>query len=392
MSDFMQQAQALRDELIARRRDLHQHPELAFEEVRTAGIVAEELNRLGLEVQTGVGRTGVVGVLEGAQDGPTVLYRADMDALPIEEENQVEYASTVPGKMHACGHDGHTAIGLGVARLLSEQRDRLAGRVKFVFQPAEEIVEGARAMIADGVLHDPRPDVSLGLHLWNTMPVGVVGISEGPIMAGSSTFEMQINGRGGHAAMPQAAIDPVVCAAHIILALQTIVARNANPLESAVMSVTMMKGSDADNIIPERAMLGGTFRTYSMEMRDLVEARLRQISESVAAALGCSVDISVKHGTIPTVNDAAVTARMVNLFAPIVGRDNLITEARTMGSEDMAYFMDDIPGLYCFVGSANSARGLDFAHHHPRFDFDEDVLTLGVGLMTTAIAEYLLPR
>lgn len=392
MSDFMQQAQALREELIARRRDLHQHPELAFEEVRTAGIVAEELNRLGLEVQTGVGTTGVVGVLEGAQDGPTVLYRADMDALPIEEENQVEYASTVPGKMHACGHDGHTAIGLGVARLLSEQRDRLAGRVKFVFQPAEEIVEGARAMIADGVLHDPRPDVSLGLHLWNTMPVGVVGISEGPIMAGSSTFEMQINGRGGHAAMPQAAIDPVVCAAHIILALQTIVARNANPLESAVMSVTMMKGSDADNIIPERAMLGGTFRTYSMEMRDLVEARLRQISESVAAALGCSVDISVKHGTIPTVNDAAVTARMVNLFAPIVGRDNLITEARTMGSEDMAYFMDDIPGLYCFVGSANSARGLDFAHHHPRFDFDEDVLTLGVGLMTTAIAEYLLPR
>lgn len=392
MSDFMQQAQALREELIARRRDLHQHPELAFEEVRTAGIVAEELNRLGLEVQTGVGRTGVVGVLEGAQDGPTVLYRADMDALPIEEENQVEYASTVPGKMHACGHDGHTAIGLGVARLLSEQRDRLAGRVKFVFQPAEEIVEGARAMIADGVLHDPRPDVSLGLHLWNTMPVGVVGISEGPIMAGSSTFEMQINGRGGHAAMPQAAIDPVVCAAHIILALQTIVARNANPLESAVMSVTMMKGSDADNIIPERAMLGGTFRTYSMEMRDLVEARLRQISESVAAAMGCSVDISVKHGTIPTVNDAAVTARMVNLFAPIVGRDNLITEARTMGSEDMAYFMDDIPGLYCFVGSANSARGLDFAHHHPRFDFDEDVLTLGVGLMTTAIAEYLLPR
>lgn len=392
MSDFMQQAQALREELIARRRDLHQHPELAFEEVRTAGIVAEELNRLGLEVQTGVGRTGVVGVLEGAQDGPTVLYRADMDALPIEEENQVEYASTVPGKMHACGHDGHTAIGLGVARLLSEQRDRLAGRVKFVFQPAEEIVEGARAMIADGVLHDPRPDVSLGLHLWNTMPVGVVGISEGPIMAGSSTFEMQINGRGGHAAMPQAAIDPVVCAAHIILALQTIVARNANPLESAVMSVTMMKGSDADNIIPERAMLGGTFRTYSMEMRDLVEARLRQISESVAAAMGCSVAISVKHGTIPTVNDAAVTARMVNLFAPIVGRDNLITEARTMGSEDMAYFMDDIPGLYCFVGSANSARGLDFAHHHPRFDFDEDVLTLGVGLMTTAIAEYLLPR
>ena len=392
MSDFMQQAQALRDELIARRRDLHQHPELAFEEVRTAGIVAEELNRLGLEVQTGVGRTGVVGILEGAQDGPTVLYRADMDALPIHEENQVAYVSTAPGKMHACGHDGHTAIGLGVARLLSQKRDRLAGRVKFVFQPAEEIVEGARAMVADGVLDDPRPDVSLGLHVWNTMPVGVVGITEGPVMAGSSRFDIVITGRGGHAAMPQATIDPVVCAAQMILALQTIVARNVNPLESAVMSVTMMKGSDADNIIPERAMLGGTFRTFNLEMRDLVESRLRQISGSVAAAMGCSVEISVTHGTIPTVNDGTVTARIQSVLAPIIGEENLVTEARTMGSEDMAYFMDDIPGLFCFVGSANSARGLDYAHHHPRFDFDEDVLPLGVGLMTTAIAEYLLPK
>jgi amidohydrolase len=294
--------------------------------------------------------------------------------------------------MHACGHDGHTAIGLGVARLLSQQRDRLAGRVKFVFQPAEEIVEGARAMVADGVLDDPRPDVSLGLHVWNTMPVGVVGITEGPVMAGSSRFEMFITGRGGHAAMPQMTIDPVVCAAQIILALQTIVSRNVNPLESAVMSVTMMKGSDADNIIPERAMLGGTFRTFNLEMRDLVESRLRHVTEAVAAAMGCSVEIKVTHGTIPTINDATVTARIQDLFVPIVGEENLVTEARTMGSEDMAYFMDDIPGLFCFVGSANSARGLDYAHHHPRFDFDEDVLPLGVGLMTTAIAEYLLPK
>src|SRR5689334_17777202 len=239
--DFKAQAEALRDELIARRRDLHMHPELGFEEVRTAGIVAEELRQLGLEVQTGVGKTGVVGILEGAHDGPTVLVRADMDALPILEENTFEYASTVPGKMHACGHDGHTTIALGVAKLLSQQRDNLAGCVKFVFQPAEEIVSGAKAMVADGVLQNPRPEVTLGLHLWNSMPLGKLGVGAGPVMAGAYTFTIKIVGKGSHAAQPSAGIDPVVCAGQMIGALQTIVSRNVDALDNAVISVTRVQ-------------------------------------------------------------------------------------------------------------------------------------------------------
>ncbi|MCL4254262.1 MAG: amidohydrolase, partial [Anaerolineae bacterium] len=219
MIDFKQEAESLREKVVAFRRDFHQHPEIAFEEVRTSGIVANELRRLGLEVQTGIGKTGVIAILEGNTEGPTVLVRADMDALPIQEENQTEYASQYAGKMHACGHDGHTAIALGVANLFAKYRDNIKGRIKFVFQPAEEIGSGATAMIKDGALENPRPDVSLGLHLWNTMPLGTLGVADGPVMAGSSSFGMTIIGKGGHAAIPHSCVDPVPVGAQIILAL-----------------------------------------------------------------------------------------------------------------------------------------------------------------------------
>ncbi|GAB4509194.1 MAG: amidohydrolase [Anaerolineae bacterium] len=390
MIDFMKEAEALRDELIARRRDFHQHPELAFEEVRTAGIVAEELRRLGLEVQTGVGKTGVVGVLEGAAEGPTVLVRADMDALPIHEENTADYVSTVAGKMHACGHDGHTAIALGVAKVFTKYRDQIAGRVKFVFQPAEEIVAGARAMLDDGVLENPRPDVSLGLHLWNSMPLGILGLAEGPVMAGSSVFQITLRGEGGHAASPHTTIDPVVCAAQLILALQTIVSRNVNPLDGAVVSVTRMSASQANNIIPEEVTLGGTFRTFKLEVRDQVETRLRDISQSIAAAMRCTAQVEVRHGTVPVVNAPEVVGRLRPRFVELLGEDKLDTDVQTMGSEDMAFLMYEIPGMYFFVGSANVEKGLNYGHHHPRFDFDENVLPLGVALMSAAVADYVL--
>lgn len=389
--NFQDQARALNDELVERRRDLHRHPELAFEEFRTAKIVAETLNELGLEVQTGVGQTGVVGLLEGSKDGPTVLVRADMDALPINEENTTDYISSVANKMHACGHDGHTTIALGVAKLFSEQRDHISGRIKFVFQPAEEIVRGARAMIDDGVLSNPKPDVSLGLHLWNSLPLGKVGVASGPVMAGSSTFKLVITGHGGHAASPHTTIDPVICAAQLIIAFQTIVSRNADPMASVVLSTTQLKASDADNIIPERVEVGGTFRTFSLEMRDLVENRIREISESLCKAMGCTVDVTINHGTIPTVNHADVVEKVRKRFAKIVGEENLLDDERTMGSEDVAYFMKDIPGMYFFVGSSNAERGLNYGHHHPRFDFDEAVLPLSVELLASAIAEYVLP-
>jgi amidohydrolase len=328
-------------------------------------------------------------MLDGDRDGPTVLVRADMDALPINEENQTEYVSTVPGKMHACGHDGHTSIALGVARLFAKHREHINGRIKFVFQPAEEVVRGAKAMIDDGALQSPRPDVSIGLHLWNTMPLGYVGAASGSIMAGSSVFTISINGRGGHAASPHQTIDPVVCAAQMIMAFQTIVGRNVDPQEPAVLSITMLKGSDADNIIPERAVLSGTFRTFTLEVRDLIERRINEIAHSIAQAMGCTAEVDIRHGTIPTINAESVVDRLRPVFGRIVGEDKLDTDARTMGSEDVAYFMDDVPGMYFFVGSANEERGLNYGHHHPRFDFDEGALPLGVELLSAAVGNYV---
>ena len=232
------------------RRDLHRHPELGFEEYRTAGIVSAELNRLGLEVTTGVGKTGVVGMLEGGGPGPTVLVRFDMDALPVSEETGAEYASQNPGKMHACGHDGHVAVGLTAARLLSAHRSELAGNVKFLFQPAEEGRGGAQAVLEAGVLSNPRPDLTLALHIWNEKPLGWVGVVPGPLMAGSEIFHVRITGKGGHGAMPDQTIDPMVAAAQVISALQTIVSRNISPLEAAVVSVTRIWGGETFNVIP----------------------------------------------------------------------------------------------------------------------------------------------
>lgn len=391
MIDYVAEAEAMRDELIARRRDFHMHPELAFEEHRTSGIVAEVLNELGLEVQTGVGQTGVVAILDGAKDGPTVLVRADMDALPIVEENATEYVSQTPGVMHACGHDGHTAIGLGVARLLNQYRDQIAGRIKFVFQPAEEIGAGALAMVKDGALQGPRPDVSLGLHLWNSMPVGEVGVADGPTMAGSSDFKIVITGRGGHGALPDTTIDPVVCAAQMVTAFQTIIARNVSPLETGVVTVATIHGGHAHNVIPGSVELTGTLRAFTIAVRDLIATRVEEIARGIAQAMNCEVSVQIRHLTIPLANHPEVGARVRPVVSQIVGEQGLHFDARTMGGEDMSYFMDDIPGMYLFVGSANAERGLDYAHHHPRFDFDEDALPLGVALLAAAVGEYVLP-
>ncbi len=250
--DWMSSAQSLRDEMVERRRDLHRHPELGFDEVRTAGIVAKELGELGLEVITGVGKTGVVGILDGKRDGPTVMVRCDMDALPIVEANHTDYISETPGKMHACGHDGHTTIGLAVAKMLAEKRQEMAGRIKFVFQPAEEIGYGAQAMIDDGVLTNPAPQVCLGLHLLNNLPFGEIGLTAGPIMSGADVFTVTIRGSGGHGAQPEQTRDPIAAGAQIISALQTVISRNVSGLDTAVLSVTTFHAGEAPNVIPSR--------------------------------------------------------------------------------------------------------------------------------------------
>jgi amidohydrolase len=389
--DFKAEAEALADEMVAVRRDLHMHPETAFEEYRTSGIVADALKSLGLEVQTGIGKTGVVAILDGVTDGPTILVRADMDALPIHEATGAEYASLTDNKSHACGHDGHTAIGLAVAKILNKHKDKLAGRVKFVFQPAEEVGKGAVAMIKDGALLNPRPDVSVGLHLWNTMPVGFLGMADGPIMAGSSTWSASLTGRGGHGAQPHQTIDPVVTAAHIVTALQSIVSRNVNPEDTAVVSVTQIHTGDTHNVIPQMAELVGTMRAFKTEVRDLVTQRMEEIIKNVAAAFGCSYTFEIDHATIPVVNNPTVNARLRPVMADLIGGEGkILTDSRTMGGEDMAFFMDDIPGVFMFVGSANNERGLNYGHHHPRFDFDEAALPIGAAVLASAVAEYLI--
>ena len=389
MTDYLTEAQELFEYTRTMRRDFHQHPELGFQEVRTAGIVARELEALGLDVQTGVAKTGVVALLEGAYPGPVILLRADMDALPIVEATGAEYASSTPGVMHACGHDGHTAVGLTVARMLHAHRDELAGTVKFVFQPAEEGLGGAALMVSEGVLENPKPDYCLATHVWNDNPLGWFGITPGPFMAAGDAFYVQITGKGGHGAAPQEAIDPVYAAAQIITALQSITTRNISPLETAIVSVTSVHGGSAFNIIPPEVELQGTIRTFESEVRTLILKRFREIVTGVAQSLGCETEIVIHDLTPAVVNDPDFTVRVQTITADLFPDCIVDTNAPTMGSEDMAFLMTEIPGCFVFVGSANSEKGLDAKHHHPKFDFDERALTTGAALMTAAIMDIL---
>lgn len=388
--DFKHYAESLHETLIAWRRDFHRYPELAFKEVRTAGIIAERLREWGLEVRTGVAQTGIVALLEGEQEGPTVLYRADMDALPIQEDTGLPFTSQHQGVMHACGHDGHMAIALGVAQFYAQHRQHLKGRIKFVFQPGEEGAGGALAMIKDGVLDAPEPDVSLGLHLWQALPVGKVGIAEGAVMSGSSVFRITVKGRGGHAALPHTTIDPVACAGQLITALHTIVGRKMDAMAGAViLSVTGVKTSSyAHNIIPENVEITGTFRTFNAYTSEMLEQHVRDVSRSVCESVGCMAEVMVRHLTIPVVNERSVTRTLRQAFSAVIDEASLDTNIRTMASEDMAYLMEDIKGAYFFVGCANAQ--LVYGHHHPKFDIDEQALPMGMALMASAIGAYVL--
>jgi amidohydrolase len=332
-------------------------------------------------------------MLEGAHDGPTVLVRADMDALPIIEEIQTPFTSENPGKMHACGHDGHTAIGLGVAKLLTARRDEIAGRIKFVFQPAEEVIGGAKAMVADGVLKDPRPDYTVGLHLWNSKPVGWVGLADGAVMAGGAIFTIRINGKGSHAASPHTGVDPVVCAAQIVTAFQTIVSRSVDPLESIVVSVTTLKAGDgAFNIIPQFAELRGTVRFYKADVLEMVIERMREIVNNIAAAMRCTAEVDITLGVNPVANNPVVASKLRDVFTPIIGADNIDLAERTMGAEDVGQFMMDIPGAYFFVGAQDMTQEAYYGHHHPKFSIDENALPLAAALLSSAVAAYVLPE
>lgn len=373
------------DDAIALRRDFHAHPEIGFLETRSAGIIAARLRALGYEVREGVGKTGVIGVLRGDKgDGPCVLVRADMDALPIEEENGWEWKSANRGAMHACGHDAHMAIGLSVARLLSQSKSEWGGTVKFMFQPAEEGLGGAGRMIDDGVLENPRPDYALALHVWSPIEKGKIAVASGPVMACADQFSARIVGKGGHGALPHETVDAVLVASHAVLALQSIVSRNVKPLDSAVVTVGQIQAGSAFNVIPGEASLLGTTRAFKDDVRLLLEHRVKEIVATLPPVFGARGEMKWIPGFPAVVNDANIVERLIPAFQKVAGEENVEEFEPTLGAEDMSLVLERIPGCYFFIGARNDEIGANFPHHHPRFNIDESALILGTRAMVEA--------
>jgi amidohydrolase len=379
-----------RERLIELRRDFHRHPELAHQEHRTAGIVAEHLQTLGLdEVRTGVGQTGVVGVLKGGRPGRTVMLRADMDALPLTEADRGQaYQSVNHGTHHACGHDGHTAILLTTAELLVARRRDLPGTVTFVFQPAEERVGGAEGMLEDGAL-EPRPDACFGLHLWNDLEVGRVDARAGPVYASADAFVITVSGPGGHAAMPHQVPDPVLASAQLIVAVQTLVSRDSPPMEPAVLTIGSVHGGTAPNIIPTRVELQGTLRVFEPALRERLLGRLREQVNCIASAFRVEAEFRMTESCPACVNDADMSELVHSVAESVVGPQQVLAQTRTTGADDMSLFLEAVPGCYFFVGSANAGRGLSSPHHSPTFDFDERALDIGVQVLTSSALAFL---
>jgi amidohydrolase len=375
--------------LIEWRRDFHAHPELAYQENRTAGIVAEHLQQCGYEVKTAIGQTGVLGVLTGKSQGKTLMLRADMDCLPVQEENDATYKSVHEGRMHACGHDGHTAILMAVAEQLRAKQQTLKGTTKLVFQPAEEGGNGAERMIQDGVLINPKVDAAFGLHLWNDRPVGKVALNPGPLMAGVDSFDLTILGKGGHGAAPHQTIDPIVASAQVINSLQTIVSRNVDPLETAVVTVASIHAGSAFNVIADSAALRGTVRYFSRALGEQLPKMIERIVAGTTQSLGATYSLKYEKLTPPTINDPAMAEFIREVASEVVGSENVTMNARTMGGEDMSFFLNEVPGCFFFVGSRNEQRNLIYPHHSPKFDFDEAAMEIGVEILCRAAEKFL---
>lgn len=367
------------------RRDIHQHPELGFLEFRTAKLIKEYLESFRIKVIDQIGKTGVVGILDSGKPGRTIMVRFDMDALPIQEENEVDYCSKVPRVMHACGHDGHVAIGLTTAKIISENIDLVSGKIAFLFQPAEEGMGGAKSMISDGVLDLIKPDIALAVHLWNEKPLGWLGISSSSLMAGADIIEITVKGKGGHGAMPQEALDPVIAAAQVLISMQTINSKFISPFEPAVISITEIKAGDAHNVIPSEAMLRGSLRTFNQTTRETIINRIQSIADLISNGYGCTAELTITPITPPVIN-----SREISNFVIEAAKENLpdmcIDEAyKVMASEDMAVFLDKIPGCYMLIGSADEEKHLTAHHHNPMFDFSEEAMSAAIKLLLGTI-------
>lgn len=395
--NLIPEVEASHEEIKTLRRRIHAHPELRYEEVGTSKLVAESLERWGVEVHRGLGKTGVVGVLKRGNGGKSIGLRADMDALPIKELNTFEHRSTNEGRMHACGHDGHTAMLLGAAKHLAEQ-GKFDGTVVFIFQPAEEGGAGAKAMIEDGLFRRFPVDAVFGIHNWPGMPAGQFGVTEGPIMASSNEFRITIRGIGSHAALPHNGRDPVFTAVQIANGLQGIITRNKKPLDTAVLSITQIHAGDAANVVPDQAWLGGTVRTFTVETLDLIEARMRKIAEATAAAYDCEVDLRFHRNYPPTINAPEEARFAAEVMAEIVGKDNVDSAVEpTMGAEDFSFMLIEKPGCYAFLGNGDG-RHREHGHgagpcmlHNASYDFNDDLLSVGSSYWVR-LAERFLAR
>jgi hippurate hydrolase len=378
----------------AMRRDIHQHPELAFQEVRTSDLIARALTDWGIPVHRGLGRTGVVGIVKHGSSSRAVGLRADIDALPMTEHNQFAHASVNAGRMHACGHDGHTAMLLAAARHLSRQRN-FDGTVYLVFQPAEEGGGGAREMLKDGLLEKFPMEAMFGLHNWPGMPVGMVGVNPGAMLASSNEFRITVRGKGSHAALPHLGVDPVPVACQMVTAFQTVISRNRNPIDPGVISVTMIHGGEASNVVPDSCEIRGTVRTFSTGLLDLIETRMRAIAEHTSAAFGASCEFSFRRSYPPTVNHPEETEFVKRVMSTVVGPENVVPFEPAMGAEDFSFFLQALPGCYFTLGNGDGAHRAG-GHgigpctlHNPSYDFNDELIPLGATAWVRIAEEWL---
>lgn len=377
---ILQQAKSIRDWIVERRRQLHRYPELMYEEVRTSQLVRDTLDELGVSYRSPIAETGVLATI-GNGNGRCVALRADMDALPIHEETDVPFRSEVDGKMHACGHDCHTAMLLGAARLLKEHESDILGTVKLLFQPAEEGGAGGQRMRDEGALDDPSVERIFGLHVWPQLPTGSIGACEGVFLAASSFFEMSVRGVGGHAAMPHFAVDPVTTSAKLIIELQTIVSRETDPLDSAVISVTAIHGGEACNVIPDAVRMKGTIRALTMDNLRHLQTRVQEVATHIAAANNCTFEIQFPGNDYPpTINDGATWNMAKQIGSDLLGEPNVNEIPPVMGGEDFAFYTEQVPGCFVGLGVRNEEQEAIYSVHHPKFKADEDALPLGTAM------------
>jgi amidohydrolase len=388
-SSIRSDIRALQPQIVEWRRHLHQRPELGFQEQLTAQFIAQKLQEWGIEHQTGIAKTGIVATITSDRPGPVLAIRADMDALPIQEENDVPYCSQHDGIMHACGHDGHTAIALGTAYYLAQHRERFAGTVKIIFQPAEEGPGGAKPMVEAGVLKNPDVDAIIGLHLWNNLPLGTVGVRSGALMAAVECFNCKILGKGGHGAMPHQTVDSIVVSAQIVNALQTIVARNVDPIESAVVTVGKLQAGTALNVIADTASMSGTVRYFNPKFEGYFDQRIEQIIAGICQSQGANYEFEYLRLYPPTINNPKMAELVRSIALDVVETPaGIVPECQTMGGEDMSFFLQAVPGCYFFLGSANPDKDLAYPHHHPRFNFDETSLEMGVEIFVRCVEKF----